>query len=183
MLTALLLATCAASLSSDASNDTPYRARLLAQADLPAVTVDRGELGVERSRLILARPGLGFPIAMMTLGGVGTFLFSGVLASGPYDTGTSVVIGVLLTGGIATLVLGVVSLIRRVGHRNETDARLKVIEQTIGPAGSDENLAPPPGPPPPPPGPDQGPPGPPPPPPPPLAMIPIGSFQVTAGGG
>jgi hypothetical protein len=174
MLTALLLLACSAA-------DAPYTARLLAQADLPAATINRAELAAERGRLVEGMPSLGFPITMMSIGGAGTFLFSAVFASLASDwygigVGPAVVLSVLIAASVGVAVIGVVALVGRLTKRTETNARLKVIEQQIGPARPGDEVAPPPGPPPPPPGPDQGPPGPPPPPPPPLAMTTLVTF-------
>ncbi|MBS1152364.1 MAG: hypothetical protein H6Q89_4062 [Myxococcaceae bacterium] len=188
MLTALWLATSAASLSSGLAADAPYSsARLLAQAELPGPTVDRAALAAERTRLLDTRPGLGMPITMMSIGGGLSFIFIAATASLAnnssyyYSTPTEIyaVLGVLIAGALGMVAIGIVSLVFRIPQRNEIDARLKVIDQKIGPAGPERSAPPedypvpppPPGPPPPPPGPDQGPPGPPPPPPPPLALF------------
>ena len=124
---------------------------------------------------------------MMSIGGSLSILFIAITASvantaayyySPVSGEFYGVMGVLITAVVGMVAIGVVSLIFRIQARNETDARLKVIEQKIGPVLPNERvpvedgLAPlPPGPPPPPPGPDPGPPGPPPPPPPPLATL------------
>ncbi len=181
MLTALLMATCTAGFSS-AVGDTPYSARLLASAEIPAATINRAELEAERSRLLAARPGLGFPITMIAVGGSTTMLFTLILlnAVGYYgigDVGLGV-LGVLIAASIGVVVIGVISLVGRLSERKQSAPRLKAIEDKLGPElRPDDDLAPlPPGPPPPPPGPDQGPPGPPPPPPPPLAMMTLATF-------
>ena len=185
MLTALWLVTSAASLTGGVA-DAPYSARLIASLDVPEV--DRAGLSSERARLIETRPGFGLPITMMSIGGGLSFLFIAITASVANTAawyGNSVsgefygVMGVLIAAALGMVAIGVVSLIFRLKSRNETDARLKVIEQKLGPVRPNERVPvddglappPPPGPPPPPPGPDQGPPGPPPPPPPPLATL------------
>ena len=190
MLTALLMATCAASLSGNAVNDAPYSQRLLAQADLPAATVDRTALEAERSRLIASKPGFAFPIVMISIGTPLSVLFSALLVDslsyccgfggGP---GLNIALGVLIAGSLGMVALGVLSLIWRLQERSEADVKLKVIEQKIGPikpgsppVSPDDSLPPPPGPPPPPPPASDQPPGPPPPPPPPLAMITLITF-------
>jgi hypothetical protein len=184
MLTALWLVTSAAGLAGGVA-DAPYSARLLGQLDVP--DVDRTGLARERARLIETRPGFGFPITMMSIGAGVSFLFIAITASVANSYAYSyssapgefyAVMGVLIAAALGMVAIGVVSLILRLQSRNETDARLKVIDQKIGPLRPNERLPvddglapPPPGPPPPPPGPDLGPPGPPPPPPPPLATL------------
>jgi hypothetical protein len=177
MLTALLMATCAASLSGERVADAPYSARLFAQADIPAPTVSRIALEAERSRILETRPGLGFPITMISIGSGVSVLFIAIAASvassywGISGEGVAI-LSVLIASGLGMVAIGIVSLIGRLAQRRDSEPRLKSIDsqlQKLGPA-TPEDYAPPPGPPPPPPGPDQ-PPGPPPPPPPPLALF------------
>lgn len=180
MLTALLMATCAASLSGNVAKDTPYHARLLAQADLPTATIDRNALAIERERLIESRPGLGFPITMLAIGGTTSVLFIAIMAAS-YYLETLIIGGVLLAGAATLVVIGIIALINRLGERKETDARIQAIDRKIGPAGPrtvvPDDLSAPPGPPPPMPQPENvPPPGPPPPPPPPLAMLTVATF-------
>src|SRR5688500_1844590 len=122
MLTALLLATCAANLSGSQVSDAPLRsARLFAQATppIPTPTVDRFALAAERQSLIAARPGLGFPIMMISIGAPLSALFIAGLASvassyGGLGVDGAILLSVLIAAAVAMVVIGIVTLVNRI---------------------------------------------------------------------